>query len=112
MTADIRTAAQREAERENTFHPESPYQDLENAAFAAGAVWGAARVTPTREQIGAIVQREMGCNRRAHYGNVEQPYCGEHGGYGIWPCRESASVIDAVLKLMQELAEGNDDPTE
>ena len=49
-----------------------------------------------RNRIAQLVQGAMGCERRAHYGNVEQPYCGKHGGIGQWPCPESATVTAAV----------------
>lgn len=52
---------------------------------------------PEREALAVTVRLAMGCERRAHYGNVQQPYCGTHGGYGIWPCRESQAVADAVF---------------
>ncbi|KAM9863125.1 hypothetical protein ACI1US_01010 [Leucobacter sp. BZR 635] len=55
--ADVRTAAQAEAERLHSLHTKSPCQDLETAAFVAGAVWGAALVTPTREQIAETLRR-------------------------------------------------------
>lgn len=38
----------------------------------------------------------MGCDRRAHYGNVEQPFCGTHGHYGQWPCPDAARVAAAL----------------
>jgi len=50
-----------------------------------------------RSEMSKVVQRGMGCERRAHYGNVEQPFCGLHGGYGVWPCRESELVVSELI---------------
>ncbi|GAA1579045.1 hypothetical protein [Leucobacter aridicollis] len=51
MTApDVRTAAQEQYRRENWPTSRDDYWSREQA-FVAGAVWGAALVTPTREQI-------------------------------------------------------------
>ena len=102
----VREAAAKEAERNVAAVREECGWASDDAAwyrhgFAQGAVWVAGRL-PSREAMLGQVQREMGCDERAHYGNVEQPYCGEHGGYGIWPCRESAGVVDAVLALIRE----------
>lgn len=47
MTADIRTAAQSEAETLTLYEEARNYRYL----FVEGAVWGAARVTPTRDDI-------------------------------------------------------------
>ena len=46
--------------------------------------------------ITQVVMGAMGCDRRAHYGNVEQPFCGKHGHYGQWPCPD-AEVVAAAL---------------
>ena len=51
------------------------------------------------EQITKVVMGAMGCDRRAHYGNVEQPFCGKHGHYGQWPCPEAVEVAKAVAPL-------------
>ena len=57
MTApDVRTAAQTEADSRYVGNPDhhslSPaFAELRREGFIAGAVWGAALVTPTREQI-------------------------------------------------------------
>lgn len=89
MTAlDVRTAAQAEAERLTAEHPESPSQDLEDAAFVAGAVWGAAYVTPTREQIAEAL---------AHgYQAKYQPE------YRLAVNHHDLRAADAVLALIEE----------
>lgn len=56
MTADIRTAAQREAEMRVPQPSARSFALAEDAAisrrwFSEGAVWAAARVTPTREAL-------------------------------------------------------------
>jgi len=90
---DVRTAAQTEAERLTAEHPESPSQDLEDAAFVAGAVWGAAYVTPTREQIAEALT--------AGYDSVYS---------SRMPVNEhDLRAADSVLALMQGLAEGEHD---
>lgn len=83
MTPDIRTAAQREAEKQYpptlmALHGGAflDHNEPHREVFASGAVWGAERVTPTREQI-------------------EQAILG----------RTAIQGAKAVLALMQELAE-------
>lgn len=121
MTADIRTAAQREAE---TLYPYMPAElelhainrsrRLRQKAFNKGAVWAAARVTPTREQIAAVLRRH----------NFDELLLGniEWDGYTAvcacgWSSEECKMPGDAheahsehaaahVLALMAELAEG------
>ncbi|MDI6024481.1 hypothetical protein QBL02_13115 [Leucobacter sp. UT-8R-CII-1-4] len=52
MTApDVRTAAQTEADERFPETPFAPENESLAEAFIDGAVWGAAYVTPTREQI-------------------------------------------------------------
>ncbi len=64
MTADIRTAAQREAKRIYVpawFPADHLRVDLSPLArdhFVLGAVWAAARVTPTREQIAKVLDED------------------------------------------------------
>lgn len=62
MTADIRTAAQRtgivpssRAEAEEKYAGFGTYKHAKVDSFVDGAVWGAARVTPTDEQIAEAV---------------------------------------------------------
>lgn len=88
MTADIRAAALAEARSTGMHHELSSAHYTR--AFTAGAAWAAARVTPPREQIAEVIADEE-----------EYPH---PRGY--------LKHADAVLKLMQELAEGNDDSTE
>lgn len=64
MTADIRTAAQAEAVANVNFPLYHPSQRMPvdltpfaRSQFIDGAVWGAARVTPTREQIAEELRR-------------------------------------------------------
>ena len=93
MTADIRTAAR--AETEATAHFGPPDFSAPNdrtikwatyvQGFTEGAVWAQARVTPTREQIAGVIADEE-----------EYPH---PRGY--------LKHADAVLKLMQGLAEEN-----
>ena len=47
MTADIRAAAQREAETRTLHEEDRNYRYL----FVEGAAWAAARVTPTRDEV-------------------------------------------------------------
>lgn len=88
MTADIRTAAQREAESlypympaELELHAINRSRRLRQKAFSKGAVWGAARVTPTRQQLTSVIAVELAEG-------------------------DPQSAAEAVLALMQELAEG------
>lgn len=101
MTADIRTAAQREAgqlfrPQEMMLHDRTVVDlaDPWREAFVAGAVWAAARVTPTREQIAEVVRLADGEWNLREGTDREDPRT--HG----------TAVADAVLALMQGLAEG------
>ena len=90
MTADIRTAAQREAEMRVPQPAARSFALAEDAAisrrwFSEGAVWAAARVTPTREQIAGVLDEDR-------YYDPDQI--------------SNLVRADAVLALMQELAEG------
>lgn len=52
MTADIRAVAEAEVRKSaGDGNPISGFGVTKDIAFIRGAVWGAARVTPTREQI-------------------------------------------------------------
>lgn len=94
MTApDVRTAAQAEAEKRwMKFAPSDTRQGaFESDAFVAGAVWGAALVAPTREQIALVL-----CGMTFS----EEPCRSE------LDCEESIGshafdIADAVLALMQ-----------
>lgn len=77
MSEAIRAAAQREAERLSEHHPVSPCDDLERAAFVAGATWAASRL-PSRDEI---------ADRAAWF-------------FGPEDTPEQAA--DAVLKLIEE----------
>ena len=116
MTADIRTAARLVA---RGHFIEGQTDDAytvrkEVRAFITGAVWGAARVTPTREQIAAMLRRH----------NFDELLLGniEWDGYTAvcacgWSSEEYKMPGDVhgaheehaaahVLALMAELAEG------
>ena len=116
MTADIRTAAQREVRKPaSEGNPIAQFGVTTDIAFVRGAVWSAARVTPTREQIAERM--------RAHYFKECAWDSGERYNWWIAKCScgwESAEVEypgeahDAyyahasrqVAALMQELTEG------
>lgn len=91
MTADIRTAAQREAKRLRVTSNGREYgmAKLYKDAFVDGAVWGATRVTPTREQIAEVLVSGYSTS----YERLNS--VNEH----------DLRVADAVLALLQELAE-------
>lgn len=89
MTADIRTAAQREAEKRHRLNPD---HRRARVFFTEGAVWGAARVTPTREQL---IERIAG--------EYVAPSTGEHTEVSV-PLAKS--IADIVLDLIAGLAEG------
>lgn len=110
MTADIRTAARKEAAdvfiepRKNDMLPVDYIAKGSREGFLAGAAWGVARVTPTRERLAEVAMREL--NKST----------GKLDGYKFSQLRQDIqdrwlAVADAVLQLMQELVEGNDDPT-
>ena len=86
MTADIRTAAQREAIQRAAHHEAKARYGvgrdpvIRRVGFEEGAVWGAARVTPTQSQIESVI---MG--------------------------RTATAGAKAVLALMAGLAEGEND---
>lgn len=85
MTTDIRTAARTEAFNNHYSHKQvrDRYDaDLLMAGFQEGAVWAAARVTPTRDELAQIVATFFG------------------------PSDTPEDVADAILKRLQELAEG------
>lgn len=89
MTADIRTAAQREAAERYSpnlmaLHGGAflDHNEFYRTVFVDGAVWAAARVTPTREQIAEVLNDYLA----ALYTEED--------------------AVDAVLAPMQELAEG------
>ena len=88
MTADIRTAAQREAEGrfENRFLPDNEMRN-KRSGFEDGAVWGAARVTPTREQIAEVIDEHAEVT----------------DGINVY------ETADEILALMAGLAEGESD---
>ena len=80
MTApDVRTAAQAEAERRHRLNPDHMRARV---FFVDGAVWGAALVTPTREQLVAVLKSKL---------EREMP----------WLVESPVVFADAVLALMQ-----------
>lgn len=124
MTApDVRTAAQEEASchilvsSPDALHIISEKRstaELLVDMFTEGAVWGAALVTPTREQIAEALR----CHNLDEllFGNVEWDgftaacACGWRSDEFKMPGdahqAHSGHAADAVLALMQELAEG------
>ena len=88
MTADIRTAAQR--------HVNGQVTEYAREWFADGAVWAAARVTPTREQIEDVLRKSGAWCGDC---NFEMDHCSG--------CKHVREVYaESVLRLIQELAEG------
>lgn len=107
MTADIRTAAQREAEASIHVPVWFPAHDiradltpLARQHFVDGAVWGAARVTPTREQIAEALPCVWSPRMPTH----PSEECETHHG----PGRTSGCLTNAdrVLAVLAGLAEG------
>lgn len=99
MTADIRTAAQREAELHLVDRiGESPewFKGSPSAqGFIMGAGWGAARVTPTREQIAEAIHNALPDSMNGEC--YQWPaMCIDRGGSCV-------ALADAVLKLIQDL---------
>ena len=106
---DVRTAAQAEAKRR---HRRNPDHMRARVFFVRGAVWGAALVTPTREQIAKTLR----CHNfdELLLGNIEWDgytalcACGwfsdEFKMSGDAHQAHSAHAADAVMALMQELA--------
>ena len=91
MTADIRTAAQR--------HVNGQVTEYAREWFADGAVWAAARVTPTREQIEDVLRKSGAWCGDC---NFEMDHCSG--------CKHVREVYaESVLRLIQELAEGEND---
>ena len=89
MTADIRTAAQR--------HVNGQVTEYAREWFADGAVWAAARVTPTREQIAEVLRKSGAWCGDC---NFEMDHCSG--------CKHVREVYaESVLRLIQELAEGD-----
>lgn len=94
---DIRTAAQRESvARVKRIRELAGFADEAATwfmpGFEAGAVWAAARVTPTREQIAGVVAAAL-----ERWLTTDDRH----------DARDRETVVaDAVLALMQELAEG------
>ena len=88
MTPDIRTAAQR--------HVNGQVTEYAREWFADGAVWAAARVTPTREQIAEVLRKSGAWCGDC---NFEMDHCSG--------CKHVREVYaESVLRLIQELAEG------
>lgn len=83
---DIRTAAHLEA---RTRYGTGLEPVIRRTGFEAGAVWAAARVTPTREQINAAAEEAFN-----EWWNQDV-----EGGF-------EGAFATKILALMQELAEG------
>lgn len=104
MTADIRTAAQREAEvRVNIFRQHVGWADSDSTwwrtGFRDGAVWAAARVTPTREQIAGVI--------RNHWYSNAQLTC-ECGATPL-PKQHADHVAEEIESLQHELTRRKSD---
>ena len=102
MTADIRTAARAEAAkvfiepRKSDLLPVDYIAKGGREGFLAGAVWAAARVTPTREQIEDVLRKSGAWCGDC---NFEMDHCSG--------CKHVREVYaESVLRLLQELAEG------
>ena len=94
MTADIRTAAQR--------HVNGQVTEYAREWFADGAVWAAERVTPTREQIAEVLRKSGAWCGDC---NFEMDHCSG--------CKHVREVYaESVLRLIQELAEGENNEWE
>jgi hypothetical protein len=88
MTADIHAAARQ--------HVDGQVSDYARDWFADGAVWAAARVTPTREQIEDVLRKSGAWCGDC---NFEMDHCSG--------CKHVREVYaESVLRLIQELAEG------
>mgnify|MGYP003450357256 FL=1 len=102
MTADIRTAAQREANRIRVAHNGREYgmAKLYKDAFVDGAVWGAERVTPTREAIAAV----MNDHTYFRWGGC---LCGvDYESRAVGPGAHAEHLTGEVAALLGGLAEG------
>ena len=103
MTADIRTAAQREAMRLRVTSNGREYgmAKLYKDAFVDGAVWCAARITPTREQVEKVLtDHEIGDGGTPHSWRCEYP--DRYPGY----CSCVKDIAGDLLALLAGLAEG------
>ena len=107
MTADIRTAAEAEAEA-RVIGESLPRLGYEvEQAFADGAVWAAARVTPTREQIAEELRKHKLIHAAV---SRKSAFCACNPGLtaGVDANLEwfEAHRADAILALLAGLAEG------
>ena len=121
VTVDIRTAAQREAAdtvaltigedsaraQGFTFSCTNGCTEMHAHSqgvvlgFTEGAVWGAERVTPTREQIEDVLRKSGAWCGDC---NFEMDHCSG--------CKHVREVYaESVLRLIQELTEGESDGT-
>ncbi len=96
VTVDIRAAAQREAKRLRVAHNGREYgmAKLYKDAFVDGAVWAAALVTPTREQIAETLVKRR--HPRLHWPAETQTQIGQ----------TALRDAGAILALLGGLAEG------
>lgn len=113
MTADIRTAARTEAFNNHYSHKQvrDRYDaDLLIAGFQEGAVWAAARGTPTREQVMDELRRHklvhVSVSRKGAF-----CMCNSSVKAGMDANLEwfEAHRADAILALLAGLAEGESD---
>lgn len=99
MTApDVRTAARTYARAQGEKFPDPGMTELEIETFAAGAVWGAALVTPTREQIAEVIAHSMpGWNDDTEDGALT----GHWERVNAECLRQGRIYADVVLTLLQ-----------
>lgn len=104
MTADIRTAAHHEAKARYGVGRDPVIRRM---GFEDGAVWGANRVTPTREQIAAVLRKHklihVSVSRKSAFCACDPSVIAGVDDNRAW---YEAHMADAVLALMQGLAEG------
>lgn len=113
MTADIRTAAEAEAAK-RTIEPnvDDPLPIDHHtfgwrSGFAWGAVWAAARVTPTREQITEVLRGIGLSNEPEKYdSNIHSWRCERPEIYGRCSCFDEA--VNDFMVLLAGLAEGSE----
>ena len=115
MTADIRTAAEDAMIRANAVEPlvvvdgEEAVMQLTDYGngFIAGAAWAAERVTPTREQIAEELRKHKLIHAAV---SRKSAFCACNPGVTAGTDANlewfEAHRADAILALMQELAEG------
>lgn len=108
MTADIRTAAEAEARKTaSEGNPVSEPGVTKDIAFVRGAVWAAARVTPTREQVMDELRRHklvhVSVSRKSAFCTCNSSVKAGTDANLEW---FESHRADAILALLAGLAEG------